>query len=126
MKWIENEKKRIKTLPIIDVSFPCKIANKKYKNKPIFVRAYENSRKFNKEFKLNLGELFFYVFVNKLGTDEDGKAINVLGITEDMQFANLRNSIDWDTIIERTITKKTDAIFEALKWGDCSGQETLF
>ena len=130
VKWIKGEKDRIKNLSLIDLSFPCKIANKVYKNEPIFVRAYNNSQARNPKFKLNKGELFYYIFVKSLGRDKKGKEVNVLGITETEQFDNLRSFIDWDEIERRVIIGKADPIFQMLGWGNIkmllSNQMTLF
>lgn len=64
VKFIEEEKNRIKELDIKYISFPCKISNIEYKHDTIFLRAYKYSKEINKKFKLNIGELFHYIFIN--------------------------------------------------------------
>lgn len=128
--WIKKEKERMKTLPLLDVAFPCKVANREYKNEPIFVRAYNNTKKLVKTFNLNKGELFHYVFVKNMGIDDNGKIINVLAITEKIIDEKLRQHVDWEEVTRRNIISKTSKIFDALKWEDIilllSGQTTLF
>ena len=128
--WIKQEQKRIKTLPFLDIAFPCKIGNKKYKYEPIFKRAYNNTKQLVKDFKLNKGELFHYIFVKKMGYDGTGKPINVLALNNKVQFKDLKNYIDWNEIIRRNIILKADTIFNVLGWGDIqmllNNQTTLF
>jgi hypothetical protein len=77
---------RIKTLPIIDISFPAKLGmkiedyktevinklGKTYTKKPpIFVQAYLNTLKINPKFKKQVGENFYWIYCN----DQDNKLI---------------------------------------------------
>jgi len=107
LNWIEKEQERIKTLDIEEVSFPCKIKGD-YKVNPIFNRAYENTKSLIKNFRLNKGELFYYIFMNK---NED-----VLAFTSDNKAFIRRELINWEAIINRSIYMKANRIFEALKW----------
>jgi DNA polymerase elongation subunit (family B) len=71
--WVKGEQERIKTLPILDVAFPCKI-NKSYtKNIPVFVKALNNTRRFVNDFNKNPGDGFYYIYVKpivlELGTE---------------------------------------------------------
>lgn len=114
--FISKERERIKTLPLEEVAFPCKLqANKDYKNVPIFVRAVENSRNLFQEFKTVVGELFYYTYVKKLGYDKQGKEINVIAFNKN-KFPLDRDKIDWEQMIVRNITTKVDNIFEAMGW----------
>ncbi len=132
-EWIRAEKKRIETLPLTEIAFPCKIANKVYINIPIFVRAYENSKLLFKKIKITKGELFYYIYIKPYGFDKNEKAINVVAIKDEenilVQFKNICK-VDWIEIVRRNILMKADTIFKALKWGDIetvlSGQLTLF
>jgi len=115
IQWISQEKERIKTVPIFELGFPCKIQNKKYINKPIFVRAYENSKIILGElFKVEPIELFWYIYTKHLGYDADSKSINVIGINKEISIA--REKIDWNEMIRRSITTKAETIFMAMKW----------
>jgi len=115
IKWIKNEKKRIKTLPLIDVAFPCKVQDKEYLYKPIFVRARENSKKlFGDKFDVRNVELFWYIFTKKLGYDNDGKIIDVIGLKKDSVFN--KDDVNWKEIIRRNIINKAENIYDSLKW----------
>jgi DNA polymerase elongation subunit (family B) len=106
--WISNEQERITTLPIEQIGFPCKISSKDYKAYPIFVRAKDNTLKIQKNFKLNLGELYYYIFVKS--------NYEVLAFTkENKDFIN-KNDIDYSRVIERNIFNKVEKIYEALNW----------
>ncbi len=114
VKWINNEKERIKILPIEEVGFPCKIQTKNYINTPIFVRAYNNSKKlFN--FKVEKAELFYYIFVNSMGKDKNGKEVNVLAFKKGDKHIK-REDICWKEVIRRNIMMKAINIFGAMKW----------
>jgi len=116
LKFVEEEKQRIKTLDIEEIAFPCKIQNRQYKNIPIFIRAYNNSRLVNPNFKVERGELFYYIFVKNYGFDKDNKEINVLAFTsKDKDFID-KNRIDYDEMIRRNIDNKVEDIFEAMNW----------
>lgn len=126
ISWVETEKSRLKSLSLLEFSFPCKIANKTYKNEPIFVRAYNNTTLLYQDLKLNKGELFHYVFVKNLGRDEKGRDINVIAVNETMTLNIIRNYVDWDEVIRRNIREKVEGIFEALNWGSMNNQLSLF
>lgn len=130
INWVKKEVNNLSMTKIEDVMFPCKITERNYKNNPIFCRAYNNSKKFFPQLEIGKGELFHYVFVKSLGKDENGKPIDVLAISDKVNFNDLKNYIDWDRVVERNIVKKVDEIFEVLNWNNIrnclSGQETLF
>ncbi len=120
LNWIEKEKGRIKTLPLTKVAFPCKIANKKYKNYPIYVRAYDNTKKLNPNFNVTKGERFFYIYVK--GDTKN----HVLAFTEDNIFID-QERIEWSSVIRRNIDSKVQNVFEALNWTIVnSKQDSLF
>jgi DNA polymerase elongation subunit (family B) len=61
IEWIKLQILQIKQVPLEDIAFPCKLSRSSdaYKNKPIFVRALENSKDFNKK----VGDAFYYIFI---------------------------------------------------------------
>ena len=69
IRWIKSEKERMKTLPLTEVGFPCKLARNpdKYANVPIFVRAIDYTKEIVPKFKKRIGELFYYVYVKSMG-----------------------------------------------------------
>lgn len=118
--WIDNELDRIKTLPIEEIGFPAKISSKVYKVETMFNRAYSNTKNINKEFKLGVGELFYYIFVK--GNQD------VLAFTVENKSFMKEIEIDYDKVIERAISNKTDKIFKAMNWTlpSMKGQLSLF
>ena len=106
--WIGQEQERIKETHIEDIGFPCKITTKDYKNYPIFKRGYDNTKKLKKDFKVNVGELFWYIFVKDSN--------EVLTFTQDDNDFIKRENLDWSRISERCIFSKAQKIFESLKW----------
>jgi len=113
LEWIESEKKRIRTLSIEQLGFPVKIGHgKKYKNIPIFLRAYELTKNIHKDFHVNKGELFYYLFVKPITRND-----NVLAFKqEDKNFISWDKHIDWPAMIQRTIIKKAENIFDVQGW----------
>jgi DNA polymerase elongation subunit (family B) len=112
LEWINAEKERIKTIPIEEIGFPVKLQIKKYKNIPIFVRAYEYTKKIYSKFELTSGQLFYYVYIKPIGKDE-----NVLAFTEENKnFINWSLHLDWNEMIRRNIISKSENIFEAQGW----------
>ena len=72
-RWIKQEKIRIKSLPLIDIAFPCKVQDKEYLYKPIFVRARENSKRiFGDKFDVRNVELFWAVRTQPTKLNIDG------------------------------------------------------
>jgi DNA polymerase I len=149
--FINSEKERIKTLPLIDVGFPCRISKPKegYKSIPIFLRALEYTQELNPNFKKVSGDSFYWLPTLPFGksirkssrnkTDKQTgeksiqtseKEINrdVICFDDDYQEHIKRDSsdldknvdqkvtINWDKIIDKSITMKCEAIFLALSW----------
>lgn len=113
LKWIRDEKKRIKTLPLEHIAFPCKLQNKKYKNLPIFIRAYNNSKELKGDFVVNKGEIFYYTYIKSNNPSKNALAFTV----QDKEM--LKNErIDYDEIIRRNIDSKARNIFVAMKWDE--------
>mgnify|MGYP001482828545 CR=1 FL=1 len=119
LDWIEKEKERIKTLPLLEVAFPCKVGTREYKSVPIFMRALSNTKKLFPKFEVNGGERFYYIFVK-------GSGNNVLAFREEDNFIN-RESINWPEVIRRNVDSKVQNIFEILNWSIVdSKQHSLF
>jgi len=119
LDWIEKEKERIKELPLEDVAFPCRI-NPPYKNYPIFMRAYDNTRKLFSTFEIPIGERFYYLHIK--GSERN----YVLAFREEDTFIS-RDRVEWDEVIRRNIDSKVNNIFDALEWSIVdSKQHSLF
>jgi len=110
IEWVLQQKREIKNKPLIDIAFPCKIADRDYKNEPIFIRAYNNTQNIVPDFKVNKGEIFYYIYVKSNDPNR-----NVLAFTEDYQDFINREQIDWDEMIRRNIITKAENIFKAVK-----------
>lgn len=109
-KWIKIEFERLTTLPLEYVAFPCKIVNKSYKNVPIFVRAYNNTKELFPKFKAEKSDTFYYIYMTSLA----GK--DVLAFTADHKNFIDRSLINWEEMNKRNICNKVEKIFEAVKW----------
>jgi DNA polymerase, archaea type len=114
-KWIEIEQQRIKILPLEEISFPCKLNDRVYKGNPIFKRALENTKILYGELKIGVGEVFYYVYVKRLGYDKNNKEIDVLAFKKGQDIVK-RQQIDFDKMIERNINTKVDNVYEAMSW----------
>jgi hypothetical protein len=69
IKWINAEKERIKTLPLIDIGFPCRISKiEGYKSIPIFLRALQYTQELVPSFQKNTGDNFYWIPVKNFGT----------------------------------------------------------
>jgi DNA polymerase elongation subunit (family B) len=112
--WIESEKELIKTKDIEELSYPCKIAVKKYKNLPVFMRAYENTKNLTKNFKLNKGEGFYYIYIHSIGCDKNNRAIDVLAFTKENKSIIDKTRINWKEMIDRSIDNKVNKVFSAI------------
>lgn len=135
IKFIQSEQQRIKTLPLVDIAFPCKInSSKDYKSPPIPVRALQYTQEII-PFEKSSGDTFYYIYVNSFGetqrvsrrtlknketgikeerTSTTTIDKNVLAIDEyNYQHAK---DVNWNKMIERNIIKKCVHIFEALGW----------
>ncbi len=134
--FINSEGGRIKTVPLKEIGFPCKISSKKdYKSLPIHLRALEYTQEINPNFQKVPGDTFYYIYVEPFGTamrkSSRMKKNKETGIKE-LQFSKKQvkkdvlcfdeeiydhiKNIDWKKIIERTIINKVTHIFEAMDW----------
>ena len=109
--FIDDELINIRTKPLEVIGFPCKIQNKDYKGTPVFLRAYNNSKELY-GFTADKGSLFYYTYVNPVGFDKEGKQINVLAFGREANFKN--DLVDWDKVIDRSIDKKAEKVYDAL------------
>lgn len=135
VKWINSEKERIKTLPLIDIGFPCRInSEKEYKSIPIFLRGLGYTQELIKFNKVS-GDSFYWIPVMSFGkairkssrnkTDKEtgeksiqssAKEVNkdVLCFDED-NYEHIKE-VNWDKVINKSIIDKVEHVFEALKW----------
>jgi len=120
IKWITEQQDKLRNLDIKEIGFPCKITDKVYKNIPIFVRALKNSQKRKPSFKMEDGQLFYYIYVawKPLGKDKDDKKINVLAFDDKNLDIMDKIELDWKEMNRRSILTKTTSVFEALDWGN--------
>jgi len=63
INWIKNEIKELRNKQLQNISFPAKLANKDYKNLPIFKRALDNTKGFDKK----TGSLFYWLYTKPIG-----------------------------------------------------------
>ena len=136
IEWINSEKERIKTLPLIDIAFPCKLSKQKeaYRSIPIFMRALEYTQEMI-SFEKRLGDSFYYLYVEPFGTairkssrymtnketkekelkvSEKEVPKNVLVLDEE-NYQHIKQ-VDWKQMLNRSIYSKCRHIFEALGW----------
>ena len=91
ISWIQQQFEVIKTAPLEEIGFPCKLAQAKenYKNIPIFVRALENTENFDRL----IGEDFYYIYVLPTGYERrkerieflDGKKLTLSSLKKEWQ-----------------------------------------
>jgi DNA polymerase elongation subunit (family B) len=136
IKWINSEKERIKTLPLIDIGYPCRISKEtgSYKSIPIFLRGLEYTQELIK-FEKVTGDSFYWINVKPFGkairkssrnksnkeTGEKELQFSEKEVNKDVLCFDEENyehikEVDWDKIINKSIIDKTEHIFEALKW----------
>jgi DNA polymerase elongation subunit (family B) len=128
--WIKEEKKKIKTLDLLEVGFPCKLNEyKDYVNEPIFVRAYKNRQLKDSDFRVNGGERFYWIYTKIKDKDANGKEMNVIAFNAKFPLLD-KSIVDYDEVIRRNITSKAENIYEAMKWETFSlhndSMQTLF
>jgi len=63
--WIKEEIERIKTVPFVDIAFPCRLGRDpdEYKNVPIFLRALNYAKAENPKFDKKVGSKYYYIYV---------------------------------------------------------------
>jgi len=125
-KWIQTKKVDIKQVSPTEFCVPAKVSlDKVYKNRPIFLRAIDNSKIYDKTFFIKGADKFFYTYIdrpkdaaNKFVKDANGKYVDVIAFKDNdcSVIALFKDKIDWVKMIDRNIDKKVDRIFDALKW----------
>jgi len=135
-KWINEEKIRIKTLPLKEIGFPCRInGDKEYDSIPKFLRGLEYTQELIPTFKKQAGDSFFWIPVISIGkairtsrrkqknkdtgeiiikTSEKEVDKDVLCFDEDC-YAHIKE-VDWKEIINKSIIDKVEHTFEAMAW----------
>jgi len=151
IKWINVEKERIKTLPLIDIGFPCRISKEvgTYKSIPIFMRGLEYTKELNPNFNKVSGDSFYWLPTIPFGksirkssrnkTNKETKEVTIQSSEKEVQkdvicfdednldhikrdsfdldkSVDQKVTINWEKIIDKSITMKCEAIFLALKW----------
>lgn len=124
-EWVSSEMKRIKTLELMDIAFPCKLARKVedyVKKDEIFVRALRNAQRIIK-YNKKIGERYYWIPITpELGEDgryvvgEKGKRIDVIAFDKKKNDHVDRDKIDWYEVIHKNIVKKAMNIFEVMGW----------
>jgi hypothetical protein len=137
IKWINSEKERIKTLPLVDIGFPCRISKEAdtYKSIPIFLRALQYTQEIVPSFQKNIGDSFYWVPIKPFGTStrkssrnktnkETGertvqsseKEVNKDVLCFDEEKYQHIKEINWEKVIDKSILDKCEHIFDALGW----------
>jgi DNA polymerase elongation subunit (family B) len=71
IKWVKKEKENIRTAPLEDIAFPCKLSKpiEDYDSRSIWVRAYEYANELY-GYKVRIGQPYYYIYVES-GEYED-------------------------------------------------------
>ena len=131
--WINSEKERIKTLPLIEIGFPCRISQKSdYKSIPIFLRGLEYTKELIK-FEKVAGDSFYWIPVipfgksirkssrNKTNKETGEKEIqtsekeidkDVICFDEDNSNHIKRDCFDLDKSIDQKVTINWDKVIK--------------
>jgi len=103
--WIKDQVKKVKTTPLHEIAFPCKLGRKPeaYKNVPVFLKALNNTKDYSKK----VGEPFYYIYVkpekyemktveqtvvqtyNKKGEIQGFKKMTLNRVNKALTFANV-------------------------------------
>ena len=119
VNWINTEVEKFSKYPLTYIGFPCKLARKPEdytKNKPIFLRALQNTQELLPEFNKGLGERYYFIEIipDKNLDRKTRLAKNVLAF--DKKTQEHIKSVNWKKMIEKSIIMKIKPIFEILKW----------
>ncbi|HEY0089167.1 MAG TPA: hypothetical protein VGB37_09995, partial [Candidatus Lokiarchaeia archaeon] len=116
--------------------FPCRISKTEgYKSIPIFLRALQYTQELVPTFQKNTGDSFYWLPVIPFGTSirkssrnktdkETGeksiqsseKEVNKDVLCYDEDCYEHIKEVNWEKVIDKSITMKCEAIFLALKW----------
>ncbi len=137
VKFINLEKERIKTLPLIDIGFPCKLSKsaEEYKSIPIHIRGLKYTQELVPNFEKRLGDSFYWLPIIPFGTSMRKSSRNQKNkdtgekelkssekeVKKDILCYDEENyehikEVNWEKLIERSIYGKCEHIFEALGW----------
>lgn len=134
--WINSEKERIKTLPLKEIGFPCRInGEKEYDSIPKFLRGLEYTQELVPNFKKQAGDSFYWMPMIPFGkairtsrrkqknkdtgeaeikTSEKEVDKDVL-VFDDENYEHIKD-VDWKEIIDKSIIDKVEHVFESLEW----------
>jgi hypothetical protein len=138
-QFINAQKEIIRTKPLTEVGFPCKLSKsgEEYSSIPIFMRALSYTTELEPTFKKVNGDSFWYIPVlpfgeatrksqsfrkNKETGEKELKSSETIIKKDVLCFDNdkptyIKNEeIDWNKVIEKTIDNKVKKIFEAMSW----------
>lgn len=135
-KFIDSKKEAIKVASLTDIGFPCRLTKLKetYKSIPIHFRALDYTNEVI-NFEKRLGDSFYYIYIKSFGTSirkSSRHKINKETKKKELQFSerevdkdvlafdeeNIKHiqNIDWERMINKTIDKKVEHVFEAMNW----------
>jgi DNA polymerase elongation subunit (family B) len=143
-EWMTAEEIRMKTLPLMDVAFPCKLSKspEAYKVETIHIRALRYALLEHPEWQVSVGQDYYYTYIipekfeTKKGNKKHKKTkkqlecspgelyetiiVDIKKPIEIMAFDDFigigDNKPDWNAIADRNIWKKATAIYEAMGW----------
>jgi DNA polymerase elongation subunit (family B)/ABC-type lipoprotein export system ATPase subunit len=134
-KHIDEAKEKIKTVSLLNIGFPGKLTDTEYKSIPISLRAYNYTQEMIPDFKKSIGDIFYWVYVDSFGEAErvskalrmnketgkkeeqtSTKTIDKDVLAFDANIYSHVKNINWNRMIEKTITNKVEHIFEARGW----------
>ena len=106
--WIKQQTKEIKHAPLQDIAFPCRLAKDptQYKNRPIFVRALDNTP----EFSAKIGSSFYYIYVKP---QAESKTKTIIKIKTDVSKAEIAYQ---DITLDKNLTRKEGIEYARKHW----------
>lgn len=143
--WMLSEEIRMKTLPLIDVAFPCKLSKspEAYKVETIHIRALRYALLEHPDWQVSIGQDFYYTYIipekfevrtvtksikktKKELKENPSEELTKMKTTEVKKYKEIMafddfigigaNKPDWNLIADRNIWKKATAIYEAMGW----------
>ena len=110
IEWIYKQIAQMQKADIRQIAVPCKFnkPREEYKKKEIYFEALDNTQKQIPDFKKEIGERFWWIYLN----DER----RVIALDEKNYEHIKRNEIDWNLMIERNILNLLVPIFKGLNW----------
>ena len=109
INWVKDEIQTITNKPLQDIAFPCKLSktSEEYKNKPIFVRALENTP----EFDSKIGNNFYYIYVKPQEEPEIKTVIKIKGNLEETDGVSYG-----DIILSKNLNRKEGIEYARKQW----------